>query len=95
LVGQKKVYPKLETFTRYFSDISYVSNNDNINSIFPNLKTRFDKLNYPKQINSLRKRLDKFNSKDFVSGNPRVFLETRDKKNSCKYCGYCMTGCAL
>ena len=95
LIGwPEKSLPKIETFTRYFNDISYVSNNDNINSIFPNLKTRFDKLNYPKQINSLRKRLDKFNSKDFVSGNPRVFLETGDKKNSCKYCGYCMTGCA-
>jgi len=94
LIGwPKKSLPKIEVFSKYFKDISYVSNDDNINSVFPNLKNKFDKLNYPNEINSLKKKLDKLNSKNFISGNPRVFLETKDKKNSCKYCGYCMTGC--
>lgn len=89
----RRSLPSLDLFRKYFEDIPYVSYNDNVNSVFPNLKNNFSKLKYPEQITDLIEKLNKINTENFITGKPRVFLETKNKKNSCKYCGYCMTGC--
>jgi len=84
--------PDLEIYKKYFSDLPYSSREDNINAIFPQLSENVGNLKYNYSIEKLEEKISKINTKNFISGFSKSFLNT-EGPNGCKYCGLCMTGC--
>jgi hypothetical protein len=91
----KKALPKLSIYKKYFMHLPYTSENDNLEKYFPNLKKNFDKIQYDEKIVNLKKKLNDINDNNFITGSPRIFIETKKKDLKCKFCGYCMTGCVF
>ena len=84
--------PNIQTYKKYFSDLEYVSQNDNLKNIFTNLTEKNSTIDHHCSIEKLQNSISKINSENFVSGFSKSFTSTSGD-NKCRYCGLCMTGC--
>jgi hypothetical protein len=92
----KESIPTYEDYLNVCKNIPYSGYDDNLKKLFKHPSDINFKIRYPKNIIKIKKKLDLINDKNFVSGYARYFVNAgpKNNKNSCKYCGFCMTGCA-
>lgn len=92
----KESIPTYEDYLNVCKNIPYSGYDDNLKKLFKHPSDINFKIRYPKNIIKLKEKIDLINDKNFFSGYARYFVNVGEKnnKNSCKYCGFCMTGCA-
>jgi hypothetical protein len=95
----KESVPTYEDYLNVCKNIPYSGYDDNLKRFFNHPSEINFKIEYPENVIKLKKKLDLINNNNFVSGYARYFINAapqnnKNNQNSCRYCGFCMTGCA-
>ena len=84
-------------YKKLLSDIPFSARNDEIASFFPLYSKNFFPLKLTEGNQEILKAYSKsslLSEKELILGQSRTFIRSRkEDKNTCRYCGYCMSGC--